>query len=144
MEGLLAILFAALLGTTLMHGRTQHVDCRSCHAPGATSGAKDYSHIYNQPAAHHPVGIRYPADFNAGSGFHAPNGHKSGVTFFDRNGNGQPDDGEIRMFGNAATVECATCHREHGSSPASANAASRNYLRMDNAGSALCATCHNK
>lgn len=142
MEGLLAALFAALLGATAIHGRTQPVDCRSCHAPGAASGARDLSHMYAQPALHHPVGVKYPTGVN--ESFNQPNGRNAGLTFFDRNGNGQPEREEIRLFGNAATVECDTCHQEHGNTTAPVNAVRKHYLRMDNAGSALCSTCHNK
>lgn len=144
MEGLLAVLFAAWLGITAIHSQTQPVDCRSCHVAGATSGARDFSHIYNQPESHHRVGIKYPAATQ--DGFNRPDGHESGIAFFDRNGNGQPDADEIRLFGadDAARVECSTCHQEHGSPAAPVNAAGKNYLRVDNAGSALCTACHNK
>ena len=144
MDGFLTVLFAALLGASAMQGGAQPTDCRSCHAPGATSGARDFSHIYRSPAQHHAVGLKYPADTN--DGFHRPNGSGSGLTFFDSNGNGQPDRDEIRLFGtgNAATVECATCHQEHGAPNSPASAARKYYLRVDNARSALCATCHDK
>lgn len=144
MDGFLTVLFAALLGASAMQGGAQHVDCRSCHAPGATSGARDLGHIYRSPAQHHIVGVKYPAGSN--DGFHRPNGVVSGLTFFDRNGNGQPDDGELRLFGagGSATVECATCHQEHGTPNAPVAAARKYYLRMDNAASALCTTCHDK
>lgn len=144
MEGFLAVLFAALLATTSIHGGAQHVDCRSCHAPGATSGVRDFTYIYAKPALHHPVGVKYPADI--GDGFNLPDGRGADVTFFDRNGDGQPDGDEIRLFGagNAATVECATCHQEHGNAATPVNAIRKHYLRTDNVGSALCMTCHNK
>jgi|SRR3989304_5926003 len=144
MEGLFAVLFAALLGASSIHGRAQHVDCRSCHAPDATSGARDLSYIYAKPALHHSVGVKYPAGVI--DGFNRPNGHGADITFFDRNGNGQPDGNEIRLFGagNAAMVECATCHQEHGNPTTPVNVIRKNYLRMDNVGSALCTTCHAK
>ena len=127
----------------------QNDDCRSCHAPNGTAGAKDFSSIYANPKSHHPVGVRYPLGSNAYPNFNLPNGqspdgHSGDIAFFDRNGNGQPDSDEIQLFGTnvAVTVECASCHKTHGSSPVSGSASAGLYLRIDNAGSALCITCH--
>ena len=157
MQGLkkLSVFFlATVLSTVSLHGcaliqnRTPThgpVDCRSCHTPDGASGAKDFSRIYANPSTHHPVGVKYPVGFNAKPGFNSPNGHSSEIEFFDRNGNGQPDSDEIQLFGESGvvTVECASCHKEHGNIPASANAIRNHYLRFDNTGSALCTTCHN-
>jgi len=122
----------------------QNVDCRTCHTSGGAEGAMDFSHIYAYPASHHPVGIKYPAGLNTKPNFNQPNARSSGVAFFDRNGNGQPDNDEILLFGaGAATVECSSCHMRHGNTPPPAGAARNHYLRVDNAGSALCITCHN-
>ena len=119
-------------------GYAQAVDCRTCHAPDGATGARDFSHIYAKPSSHHPVGVKYSAALNSNQ----PNGQSAGVIFFDRNGNGLPDADEIQLFGEsgAATVECASCHREHGNAPAGASG--NFYLRVDNTGSALCITCH--
>ena len=147
------VLLAAMLSAISLHGCAQlqnrtpthsSADCHSCHAPDGASGAKDFSAIYANPSSHHPVGIKYPIGLNAKPGFNSPNGHSSGIEFFDRNGNGQPDSDEIQLFGtnDAVTVECASCHREHWNTPAPPNATRNHYLRFDNTGSALCTTCH--
>ena len=124
-------------------GHARNVDCRSCHAPNGAAGARDFSHIYAIPSSHHPVGVKYPA--GSKPNYSLPNGQSAGVTFFDRNGNGQPDNNEIQLFreSGAATIECASCHMEHGKDPAPTSTTSNSYLRVDNAGSALCTTCHN-
>lgn len=144
-------LLAAVPGAISLHGcapmksrAPTHgpVDCRSCHKSGGTTDAKDFSEIYAKPASHHAVGIKYLA---AKPGFNSPNGHGGDIAFFDRNGNGQPDSDEIQLFGEkggVATIECSTCHKEHGDTPAPVNATPKHYLRFDNTGSALCVTCH--
>ena len=135
------VLSVVVLSAASLHGYAQNVDCRSCHAPDGASGTKDFSAIYAKPLSHHPVGIEYPA---GNQGFRTPDGQGVDVTIFDRNGNGQPDDDEIQLFGESgvATIECASCHREHGNTPAPVNAPANSYLRFDNTGSALCTTCH--
>lgn len=122
----------------------QNIDCRTCHTSSRAVGAKDFSSIYADPKSHHPVGIAYPLGSNAFPKFNLPNGQTADIAFFDRNGNGLPDIDEIQLFGTnvAVTVECASCHKEHESSPESDNASARLYLRIDNVGSALCITCH--
>ena len=144
-------LLAAMLGAISLHGcapmksrAPTHgpVDCRSCHASGGAPDARDFSAIYAKPASHHAVGIKYLA---AKPGFNSPNGQVNDIAFFDRNGNGQPDSDEIQMFGKSgvATIECSTCHKEHGDTPPPDVATRNHYLRFDNTGSALCITCHN-
>ena len=89
--------------------------------------------------------------------FNSPNGQSVGIVFFDRNGNGQPDSDEIQLFAEIddvtgevigengdVTVECSSCHKAHGNDPASGNTPNNFYLRINNKGSALCLTCHNK
>lgn len=117
--------------------------CRFCHAPNGAAGAKDFSALYADPKSHHPVGVAYPLAADGNPNFSLPNGSGTDIAFFDRNGNGQPDSDEIMLFGanGAVTVECASCHQEHGSSPVS-GAPSGFYLRVANVGSALCLTCH--
>lgn len=119
-------------------------DCRSCHAPNGAAGAKDFSSIYSSPASHHPVGVRYPLGSSAFPNFNVPNVQGTDIAFFDRNGNGKPDDNEIQLFGTSVTVsvECASCHKAHGGSPAPVNSKANAYLRIDNIASALCMTCH--
>ena len=145
LEKFSVVLLAAMLSTVSLHGYAQNVDCRSCHAPEGASGARDFSAIYANPSSHHPVGIEYSAGASNKPNFKLPNGRSSDITFFDRNGNGQPDDDEIQLFGESGvtTVECASCHKEHGNTPSPASATRNHYLRFDNTGSALCSTCHN-
>jgi hypothetical protein len=127
-------------------GYAQNVDCRSCHAPGSTSGVADFSAIYANVATHHPVGINYPFGLSADPNFNQPNGQNADVTFFDRNGNGQPDSDEIQLFGmnGTTTITCSSCHREHSTSPLPANAPRDAHLRVTNIGSKLCSTCHSQ
>lgn len=119
-------------------------DCLSCHGPGMV--AADFSAIYADPKSHHPVGVSYPSGAHAAPGFKLPNGRSAGITFFDSNGNGQPDSDEIQMFGarSAAMITCASCHMEHGVAPLPAKATADSYLRVRNTGSALCTTCHSQ
>jgi predicted CXXCH cytochrome family protein len=122
-------------------GKAQSESCRSCHAPNGPAGARDFSAIYADPKSHHPVGVLYPSASVADLKFNQPDRQTADIAFFDRNGNGQADSDEIRLFGTKgeATVECASCHSEHGSGmsvPAGL------HLRVDNTGSALCLTCH--
>ncbi len=43
----------------------------------------------------------------------------------------------VKLFGDDNTVECASCHYAHGNTRGS-------FLRMSNAGSALCLSCHDR
>lgn len=118
--------------------------CRSCHAPGAAVQAKDLSSMYDHPKAHHPVSVGYPLSGQEAARYVPPNGRGADVAFFDRNGNGQRDADEVVLFGSGGevTVECASCHIEHGSSQVTAKGSSVQYLRVSNERSALCTTCH--
>ncbi|MBI3902389.1 MAG: hypothetical protein HY306_05515 [Nitrosomonadales bacterium] len=118
----------------------EFADCHSCHAPGNAAGLSDFSTLYENKAMHHPVGISMNA-----VGLKLPNGQGVGFLYFDRNRNGQPDADEIRLFGvgDAATIECASCHREHGMPPAN-GPVDKVYLRGSNADSVMCSTCHEK
>lgn len=119
-------------------------DCRSCHAAGAVAGAKDFSDIYANPKSHHPVGVSYPLGGTAFPKYNLPDGHSDHIEFFDRNNNGRPDPDEIQLFGTniAVMVECASCHKPHGTVPQAGHVANDYYLRFANANSALCTTCH--
>jgi hypothetical protein len=69
------------------------------------------------------------------------------VKFFDLNGNGRPDTREVRVYdsGDGFEVECASCHDPHGVPSAGAGSSFiPTFLRVANAGSALCLTCHTK
>ena len=139
------VLSTIMLVAVSLRGHAQIVDCRSCHVFNGAAGAGDFTHIYANPATHHSVGTRYPAaGLNAKPDFNQTSAQSDGITFFDRNGNGQPDNDEVQLFGESgvATVECASCHKAHGNEPAPANITGKFYLRVDNKGSALCMTCH--
>jgi hypothetical protein len=131
-------------GNALQKRNAQSDDCRSCHTSNGAAGAKDFSSFYANPKSHHPVGVKYPLVARDGPNFQLLNSQSADVTFFDRNGNGQPDSDEVMLFGanGAETVECASCHKEHGSSPVSGNRHPDFHLRVANIGSALCITCH--
>lgn len=122
----------------------QNVDCRTCHSPNGIPGARDFSSIYANPKSHHPVGVSYPLGSNAYPNFRVPDGQVKSIAFFDRNGNGRPDADEIQLYGTniRVTVECASCHKPHEDSLESGNSPNDPYLRIDNARSALCLTCH--
>jgi hypothetical protein len=128
----------------LQKWNAQNVDCRSCHAANGVTGAKDFSLFYANPGSHHPVGVKYPLAAQGGSGYQLPNDQGDVVSFFDRNGNGQPDSNEVMLFdvNGAETVQCASCHIEHGNSPGSGTNRDDFYLRFANVGSAMCITCH--
>jgi hypothetical protein len=126
-------------------GNVHSESCRTCHSSGGAMGAKDFSSIYDKPASHHPVGVSYPLGPSAFPKFNPPNGQNSDAAFFDSNGNGRPDVNEVQLFGTSlsVTVECASCHREHGDPPGVEYAAENpTYLRVINFNSALCMTCH--
>lgn len=143
---LVVMLVAAPTAGCAQKRYTQNVDCRSCHAPGKAAGVRDFSPIYADAAPHHRVGVKYPTRSKADPNFNRPVDQGVDVAFFDRNGDGRPDSDEILLFGTngAVTVECASCHEPHGSSPVSARAPANAHLRFNNVGSALCATCHNR
>ena len=81
--------------------------------------------------------------------FKIPTGIQAGeMSFFDLNSNGKADTNEIRMYqtGEGYEVECASCHDPHGV-PSSTEAGSEfipSFLRVSNAESALCFSCHTK
>ncbi|MGA9665769.1 MAG: hypothetical protein WBQ69_04875 [Gallionella sp.] len=128
----------------LQNRPAQNYDCRACHGTNGNKGARDLSAIYANPGSHHPVGVRYPPASQAEPNLRMPDDRNDVVAFFDRNGNGQPDNDEVVLFGanGAMTVECASCHREHGTSQSPGGSTADPYLRVENANSALCMTCH--
>jgi hypothetical protein len=125
-----------------MHAQSEN--CRRCHEPNGEGGARDFSYIYDNPISHHAVGVSYPLGNSAYRIFNLPTGQSGDVEFFDRNGNGRLDADEIRLYGTnvSATVECASCHMEHGGTQGSGYTRNSSYLRIPNVGSALCSTCH--
>jgi hypothetical protein len=123
-------------------------NCLFCHVSSGMSGSviRDFSDIYNNPGSHHPVGMEYPLGPMSREDFNQPNGYSEGHIFFDDDSNGEIDNDDVRLFGtgNAVTVECGSCHQEHGDSPVPGRGAANYYLRVPNGGSSLCIICHQK
>lgn len=102
----------------------------------------------------HPVGVTFPTTNGSGTGFNTPTGTAGTARFFDTNGNGKMDKGELRVYGPgaggapaaaSATVECASCHDPHGVPSAGVGSTfNKTFMRVSNSGSALCLTCHIK
>jgi len=138
------LLVATVMTGMAMQSLAQNVDCRTCHVQNGAAGAKDFSAIYAKLKTHHPVGVRYPFEVKPDSNLKLPSGKSGNITFFDTNGNGLPDSDEIQLFGatGPVTVECSSCHIEHGISSAGPKASANSYLRIDNRTSALCTICH--
>lgn len=126
-------------------GYSKGNDCRFCHVPNAGKGIRDFSIIFDNPKIHHPVGVMYPLGSDSSDDFNQPNGlTDDGTIFFDDDGVGELDINDVRLFGtgDAVTVECASCHREHGDAPASGEDIANHFLRITNENSRLCITCH--
>ena len=91
----------------------------------------------------HPVGVTFPAVNGPGTDWNTPGGVKGSSLYFDMNGNGKMDKAEVRTYDGR--VECASCHDPHGVPSAGPGSMFKpTFLRVDNAGSALCLTCHAK
>ncbi|HEY0823830.1 MAG TPA: hypothetical protein VGD76_08590 [Ramlibacter sp.] len=133
-----ACVLASLLGLVSTGGaHGAYVDCAMCHLdPAPDSGAKDFFEYFALPARQHPTGIAYPPPQNPD--YLRPTALVGDIIFFDRNGNGAVDLDEVQLFGLAGTIECASCHREHGDAapPPEPNM----YLRVST--QVLCAVCH--
>ncbi len=127
--------------------------CMACHATAAGpigAGATDFTAFVlgTDLRDDHPVGIRYP-DTGPDVDFNVPNAVRGNIGFFDSNGNGIPDKNEIRLYdtGDGFEVECASCHDPHGVGPGAGGGGSPfngTFLRLSNAGSAVCLACHVK
>lgn len=129
-------------------------DCNNCHDATPTFptlGMADFTTFYISTDLQndHPIGIEYPTTFGSGIEFRVPTGTITGkMNFFDLNSNGSADKNEIRMYqtDGGYEVECASCHDPHGvpSSPTLGSKFIPSFLRVSNASSALCLTCHSK
>ncbi|MFQ5915163.1 MAG: cytochrome c3 family protein [Nitrospinota bacterium] len=88
-----------------------------------TTGDANYAPNLTQDLSNdHPVSVTY--DTTADTAFNAASGGKVGDT--------------LPLFGTGKDqVQCATCHNPH-------NATDQPFLRVANASSALCTTCHIK
>lgn len=130
-----------LMGLAASAARGEDVDCRPCHeGAGAPFPLPGLSGYYAEPGRHHPRGVSYPGPRDAQ--FRAPDRQSAELAWFDRNGNGTADPGEVQLFGPGRTVECASCHREHGS--AAGISGPEGHLRVTQRDSALCRECHLK
>jgi Doubled CXXCH motif (Paired_CXXCH_1) len=127
--------------------------CLVCHNPNgagqAFPTATDFSAfaIGTDLRNDHPVGIRFPTVAGPGSDFNDPPRKEVALAYFDRNGNSRADSNEIRLYnsGQGYEVECASCHDPHGvPSSGPGSAFNPTFLRVANAGSAVCLTCHSK
>jgi mono/diheme cytochrome c family protein len=132
------------------HGRIG-TECYVCHtaAGGVALGATDFTAfiIGTDLRNDHPVGVRFPTTAGAGTDFNDPSRKEARLAYFDTNGNQHADKGEIRLYntGDGYEVECASCHDPHGvPSGGPASTFNPSFLRVNNAGSAVCLTCHIK
>ena len=84
----------------------------------------------------HPVAVSYLTAYNADTTHYRA--ATLGTKLFVSNNGVQ-----LPLYGTAAapTVECASCHDAHNNS---LNGTNGGFLRVSNAGSAMCNTCHNK
>jgi Doubled CXXCH motif (Paired_CXXCH_1) len=135
-----------------VHARLSPSECLACHSSGAGivgTGATDFTvfAIGTDLRNDHPVGIRYPTTAGPGTDFNDPSRKEARLAWFDGNANGRADSNEIRLYntGEGYEVECASCHDPHGV-PASGAGSPFNatFLRVSNAGSGVCLTCHSK
>lgn len=64
------------------------------------------------------------------------------IVYFDGNANSKRDKADIQLYGRSGVfyVECGSCHDPHSAG----GTAPPTFLRISNAGSAVCLTCHNK
>ena len=125
--------------------------CLACHSPGtsvAQAGATDFSMfvIGTDLRNDHPVGVRYPT-IGPGVDFQPTSGARTGMAWFDTDSDQRPDVNEVRLYdsGDGPQVECASCHDPHGVPSGGAGSTfNPTFLRVTNAGSQLCFTCHIK
>jgi len=128
-------------------GLKEGAQCLACHAPGAELGASATSFatfaIGTDLSNDHPVGVKLPE----GADWNVPGGTKDEIKYFDANGDNRLSKGDIRFYdtGEGPEVECASCHDPHGvPSGGSGSTFNATFLRVQNTGSAVCLTCHNK
>lgn len=121
--------------------------CAVCHQPDSfIPSATDFTvfRIGTDLTNDHPIGVTFPFDKDD---FNDPDATHNSTRFFDEDGDSRPDSNEIRLYdtGDGPEVECATCHDPHGvPSGAVGSQNIRSFLRVSNAGSAVCLTCHSK
>ncbi|MDH5539743.1 MAG: cytochrome c3 family protein [Rhizobacter sp.] len=127
--------------------------CLVCHNPAGAGAAFPTAYDFSAFAIgtdlrnDHPVGIRFPPAAGPGTDFNDPPRKEVRLAYFDNNANGRADGNEIRLYnsGEGYEVECASCHDPHGVPSAGAGSSfNATFLRVGNAGSAVCLTCHSK
>lgn len=135
---------------TTSHGRIG-TECMACHsaASGGPLGATDFTAfvIGTDLRNDHPVGIRFPPTAGDGTDFKDPPRKETRLAYFDTNGNQRADAGEVRLYnsGEGYEVECASCHDPHGVPSAGPDSEFHpTFLRISNAGSGVCLSCHTK
>lgn len=122
-------------------------NCNRCHHAGNVWDIADFGPflIGTDLSDDHPVGVQLPD--TAVYDFKPTTGVDGSLKFYDTNVNGRADANEVRFYdtGDGFEVECASCHDPHGA-PSAGPGSTRipSFLRVDNAGSALCLTCHDK
>ncbi len=134
------------------HARLAATECLACHSSSAGivgAGATDFTvfAIGTDLRNDHPVGIRYPTTAGPGTDFRDPGRKETKLAWFDNNGNARADSNEIRLYntGDGYEVECASCHDPHGVPSAGPGSVfNPTFLRVSNAGSGVCLTCHSK
>ncbi|MBF0614363.1 MAG: cytochrome c3 family protein [Magnetococcales bacterium] len=122
------------------------VGCLACHSgPSGPEVATDFTAfaIGTDLRNDHPVGIDLPTA-RIGNDFLGPTVSLSRIAFYDKDNDSRPDPNEVRFYKSGSTyrVECASCHDPHGVAPNSSSSINPSFLRVNNAGSALCLSCH--
>jgi mono/diheme cytochrome c family protein len=129
---------------------TGNEGCLACHSRNAGAlGARatDFAAfvVGTDLRNDHPVGVSYPPATN--TDFKRPTATRTGVSWFDNDGDKMPDTTEVRLYdsGEGYMVECASCHDPHGVPTAGRGSQfTPTFLRVANTGSDLCLTCHTK
>jgi hypothetical protein len=127
------------------HNTLSNTGCLSCHSDPGAGGAPDFSAaaIGTDLTNDHPIGVKLPT----GTDWNVPGGTKGNIKYFDANSDNALSKGDIRFYdtGQGPEVECASCHDPHGVPSGSAGSTfNTTFLRVENTGSAVCLTCHNK
>lgn len=116
----------------------------SCHTEnGGMFGDFNGAGLGTDLTDDHPIGITYPAANGPGTDYKTPAGINGTTTYFDLDGNARLSNGDVRIY--ETKVECGSCHDAHGVPSAGPGSVFNPlFLRVSNAGSALCYTCHSK
>jgi predicted CXXCH cytochrome family protein len=94
-------------------------DCEGCHSGGNPAGGIDWEGVWFNPDMRdqHPISVLYDPTLRPGEFLPPIGGSVGGLPLF----NGK--------------VECPSCHEPHSQQ-------NRYFLRQNNAGQALCLSCH--